>query len=94
MEFKLNKIDTDIIKKMEEEIKDDKVHSSESIRVKKDLKEEKQEVQGKSGKDKNKKRYFSVEAVRYTNKNININAEKLEDINKENSKGRILDTTK
>lgn len=94
MEFKLNKIDTDIRKKMQEEIKEDKVHSSESISVKKDLKEEKQEVQSKSEKNKNKKRYFNVEAVRYTNKNININAEKLEEINKENSKGRILDTTK
>ena len=43
MEFKLNKIDTDIRKKMQEEIKEDKVHSGKSINVKKDLKDEKNE---------------------------------------------------
>ncbi|NOV91293.1 hypothetical protein [Clostridium saccharobutylicum] len=41
MEFKLNKIDTDIRLKMQEEIKDDKVHAGKSISVKKDIKEEK-----------------------------------------------------
>jgi hypothetical protein len=43
LEFKLNKIDTDIRKKMQEEIKEDKVHSGKSISIKKDIKDERHE---------------------------------------------------
>jgi len=41
VEFKLNKIDTDIRKKMQENIKDDKVHSTKSISIKRDIKDDK-----------------------------------------------------
>ena len=40
MEFKLNKIDTDIRKKMQEEIKDDKIHGNQRTSIKKDIKED------------------------------------------------------
>ncbi len=40
MEFKLNKIDTDIRKKIKEERKESKVHSGKAINVNKDFLEE------------------------------------------------------
>lgn len=94
MEFKLNKIDTDIRKKMQEETKDDKVHSSESISVKKDIKDERQQQMKSLYEEEHEKRYITIDGTKYNNKNIDINAEKVEEINGENSKGRILDTTK
>ena len=94
MEFKLNKIDTDIRKKMQEEIKEDKVHSSNDISVKKDIKEERHKPRKKLNTDENEKRYFTIDGVKYDKKNININGEKIEEINEDNSKGRILDTRK
>lgn len=45
MEFKLNKIDTDIRKKMQEDIKEEKVHSGKGINIKKDIKDEKSRYQ-------------------------------------------------
>lgn len=96
MEFKLNKIDTDIRKKMQEEIKDDKVHSGNGITVKKDIKEERPDSNGKLDTDdgEHEKRYLTIDGVKYNKQNIKIKAEKIEEINEENSKGRILDTTK
>ena len=94
MEFKLNKIDTDIRKKMQEETKEDKVHSGKSISVKKDIKDERHEEIKGSNEEERKKRYITIDGVRYNNKNIRINVEKLENINDENSKGRMLDKKK
>ena len=94
MEFKLNKIDTDIRKKMQEEIKEDKVHCGKSISVKKDIKDEKNEVIKKLTEDEHEKRYITIEGLRYNRKNISVKVEKVEEINNENSKGRILDKKK
>lgn len=97
MEFKLNKIDTDIRLKMQEEIKDDKVHAGKSISVKKDLKDEKHgqyEQIERDAQEENKKRYITIDGVRSNSRDISIKAEKLEEINYENSKGRIFDTKK
>ena len=94
MEFKLNKIDTDIRKKMQEEIKDNKVHSGKSISVKKDIKDEKHEEITQFDEEENEKRYITIDGVRDNNKNISIKAEKVEKITDENSKGRILDRKK
>lgn len=97
MEFKLNKIDTDIRKKMQEEIKDDKVHSGKSINVKKDLKDEKNQSNNEKqnfAKEESGKRYITIDGIMQNEKNINVKAEKVEEINGENSKGRVLDTTK
>ena len=41
MEFKLNKIDTDIRKKIQEDRRESKVHSGKSINVNKDLSDDK-----------------------------------------------------
>ncbi len=96
MEFKLNKIDTDIRKKMQEEIKEEKVHSGKSITIKKDVKDEQHEDGNAKDFDKSEheKRYITIDGVKLGHKNINIKAEKVEKINEENSKGRLLDTTK
>ena len=95
MEFKLNKIDTDIRNRMQEEIKEDKVHSGKSINVKKDFNGEKNEyIHMNESKEENEKRYITIDGVRENSKNISIKAEKVEEINYENSKGRILDSKK
>ncbi|MFT8342301.1 MAG: hypothetical protein ABF652_12845 [Clostridium beijerinckii] len=97
MEFKLNKIDTDIRKKMQEETKEDKVHSGKAINVNKDLKEEKYQHTNEkqiAAKDEVKKRYITIDVVKNNHENIDVKAEKIEKINESNSKGRILDTTK
>lgn len=94
MEFKLNKIDTDIRKKMQEEIKDDKVHSGKSINIKKDIKDEKHEEIKRFDEEENEKRYITIDGIRDNRKNISVKVEKVEEINYENSKGRILDKKK
>jgi hypoxanthine phosphoribosyltransferase len=95
MEFKLNKIDTDIRNKMQEKIKDDKVHSGKEINVKQDLKDRGKNYYKNIEKDNLKeKRYLVVDGVRDTRENLSVEVEKLESINQENSTGRILDTKK
>jgi hypothetical protein len=97
LEFKLNKIDTDIRKKIKEETKEDKVHSGKGINIKKDIKDEKtQEEDGSKNsiKEGRGKKFITIDGIRYSEKNININAEKIEEINYENALGRVLDTAK
>lgn len=94
MEFKLNKIDTDIRQKMQEDIKDEKVHSGKGINIKKDVKEEKSEYTKDIKYEENEKRFITIDGMKYSSKNIDIQAEKVEKIDEVNSKGRILDTTK
>lgn len=95
MEFKLNKIDTDIRKKMQEETKDDKVHSGKGINVNKDLKDKENQVNNKeqnTNKETNERRYITIDGILYNN--ISIKVERIEKITNENSKGRILDKKK
>lgn len=91
MEFKLNKIDTDIRKKMQEEIKEDKVHSGKSISIKKDIKDEKNELVKNPDRKEMEKKYITIDGVRSNTQDIRVKVEKVEEINEENSKGRILD---
>lgn len=99
MEFKLNKIDTDIRKRMQEEIKEDKVHYSKRTDGSKDAVHEKEFEE----KDKNKQqnhpktdinKKIIVEGIKYQGESIKVKVEKLENINELNSKGRILDAKK
>lgn len=97
MEFKLNKIDTDIRKKMQEEIKDNKVHSSKAISVKKDIKEDKNTKNKKyehEEEQRKEKKYLTIDGIKYDDKKVAIKVEKLENIDEENSKGRVLDAKK
>jgi len=93
LEFILNKIDTDIRKRMQEEIKEDKVHSGKSISVKKDLKDDRNNNEEKSEQNK-EKRFLTINGVKYENEKVAISVEKVEAIYEENSKGRILDAKK
>lgn len=94
MEFKLNMIDTDIRKKMQEEIKEDKVHAGKGINIKKDIKDERHEETESLNKKESEKKYITIDGIKYKHKNIDVSVEKLEELNGENSKGRVLDTTK
>lgn len=96
MEFKLNKIDTDIRKKMQEERKLTKVHSSKNINVNKELKDEQGnyiEVNNEQ-QDEKKKRFITIDSIKYCNEKINIEVEKTEKIDILNTRGQILDTKK
>lgn len=96
MEFKLNKIDTDIRRKMQEKTRDGKVHGNNAITIKKDLKEDKKDrINDKRDKDsKSNKSFFSVDGIRYEEKTLNIEAEKVEFLDEEKLKGHRLDVKK
>ncbi|ABR36403.1 hypothetical protein [Clostridium beijerinckii] len=95
MEFKLNKIDTDIRKKMQEEIKEKKVHSGKAITAKRNIKDERNERHKKNEtKEYTEKKYITIDTVKYKKQELEVKAEKNENIDGENSKGRILDAKK
>lgn len=96
MEFKFNKIDTDIRKKMQEKIKDGKIHGQENVSIKKDIKEDDNNNDGtKEEKSKNsKKRFFTIDGIRYKREALDVEVEKLEGLDEENSRGRVLDVKK
>ena len=95
MEFKLNKIDTDIRKRMQEEMKDNKVHSGKAINVKRDIKEDRKKNNEKYEHEHNKDaKYLTIDCIKGDKEIIAIKVEKLENIDEENSKGRVLDAKK
>lgn len=97
MEFKLNKIDTDIRDKIYESTKADKVHGTKEengITKLKDYDEQKEKNNEKQKRRKNGKKYITIDGIKYDSAKVNIEAEKIETINEENSKGRILDAKK
>lgn len=95
MEFKLNKIDTDIRKRMQEERNTDKVHSGSSITVRRDLKDDKDTDDKKHEMEKRKeKKFLTINGVKYEQEKVAIKVEKIENIDEENSKGRVLDAKK
>ena len=93
MEYRLNKIDTDIRKKMQEETKSDKIHANEKINIKKDLKEyDKYNIIDEDSEYKNKqKRYVTIDAMKVETHIFNVEAENLDTLSIDNSIGRILD---
>lgn len=95
MEFKLNKIDTDIRKKIDEERKSSKIHSGKGINVDRDLKEEHSDADSEDGtQSKKQKRFFTIDGVKYSREEVQVEAEKRENIGVQNSIGRVLDTKK
>ncbi|WP_430865681.1 hypothetical protein [Clostridium butyricum] len=96
MEYRLNKIDTDIRKRMQEETKSDKIHANEKINIKKDLKEhDKYNMTDEDSDYKNKsKRYVTIDGIKSKNHEFNVEAEKLDTLSIDNSVGRILDMKK
>lgn len=86
MEYRLNKIDTDIRRKIKNETKNGKIHKlNKSTEIKINYKDDKE----KENKEKNKivKNYVTIDG--YINEKLNIEGEK--DIDKDNSIGTILD---
>lgn len=97
MEFKLNKIDTDIRDKIHESTKTDKIHETNKesgINKLKDYDEYKDTNRKNKENNSSKKKYITIDGIKYENTSIKIKAERLETINEENSKGRILDAKK
>ncbi|MBS4840286.1 MULTISPECIES: hypothetical protein [Clostridium] len=96
MEYRLNKIDTDIRKKMQEETKSDKIHANEKLNIKKDLKEhDKYNMTDEDSDHKNKpKRYVTIDGIKSKTHEFNVEAEKLDTLSIDNSIGRILDMKK
>lgn len=95
MELKHIKIDTDIRMKVEEEIKEDKVHFAKEVNVNKDLKDKGNTYYRKVGKYESEgKKYIVVDGVKNADTNLSVEVEKLESINQENSRGGFLDTKK
>ncbi|WP_050606977.1 hypothetical protein [Clostridium niameyense] len=99
MEFRLNKIDTDVRQRIEDQTKEGKVHSKKGISVQKDKKQRQgknNDFYSKVKKNlKNKKNKIKINAVKYSaNNNIAIEATKE---NKDEIfilKGSIIDTKK
>lgn len=96
MEFKFNKIDTDIRNKMQEKVKEGKVHGNERVSIKKEIKEDdnKNETTKEENNKNFEKRFFTIDGIRYTKETLDIKVEKLEELDEENSRGRILDAKK
>lgn len=96
MEYRLNKIDTDIRKRMKEETKSDKIHANEKINIKKDKKEhDKENIEKKnSGKSINQNRYIAIDGVKSLSDKFKVKVEKLAILSADNSSGRILDKKK
>ncbi|WP_270215191.1 hypothetical protein [Clostridium butyricum] len=95
VEFKLNKIDTDIRKKIEEERKENKVHSGKAINVNKDfLEENKNNLNNKNQEPRNKRKFIIIDGIKYNTSEIKVDVEKSEEISIQNSVGRVLDTKK
>ena len=88
MEYRLNKIDTDIRKRMQEQIKSDKIHENKKVSIKKDLKEdENKEKNRKETKNKENKRFYTIDGVKYEENVMEIEVEKEQVLDKENYRG-------
>lgn len=95
MEYRLNKIDTDIRKRMQEQIKSDKIHENKKVSIKKDLKEdENKEKNRKETKNKENKRFYTIDGVKYEENVMEIEVEKEQVLDKENYRGIKLDVKK
>lgn len=97
MEFKLNKIDTDIRKKMQESIKSDKIHGNKRTSIKKDIKEDDNKNKNpnkKSNTNQVKKRFYTIDGIKYEQEMLEIEVEKEQFLDKESYKGIKLDVKK
>lgn len=93
LEFKLNKIDTDIINKIHKNYKTDKVHLGEKSSFLKTIKDDEEKENNNNNKEFKKrenKRYITIDGIKGIEAKFEIIAEK-ECVN---DKGRILDKRK
>lgn len=99
MEFKLNKVDSDIRERIKESTKTDKIHADKESSMIKQLKDDeerdaKQKDKQQSDSQNQKKRYITIDGVKYYGERIHVDAEKEEIVNELNSKGIMLDVKK
>lgn len=95
MEFILNKIDTDIRKRHQEQIKEGKVHNAKEVNVNRDPKEKSENGNDEQHlNEKEQKKYITVDGIKHDGETVSIKVEKLENLDEENSRGRILDAKK
>ncbi|NLM35183.1 MAG: hypothetical protein GX206_07065 [Clostridiales bacterium] len=86
MEFRLNKIDTDLRQKINDQTREGKVHTKNGILIQKHKYEERR---GQKNRKRNPKEKFEIE--KYTrNKKITIEAIKVEEIDIEAEKEELL----
>lgn len=96
MNFLLNKIDTDMRKKVYEKTKDGKVHRKSDIIINKDSEKQKKKFFNeyvKEEKGKKLKGKITVKATKIQKPTISLNGEKEEDLNT-TSYGTFLDVKK
>ncbi|MFU7516330.1 hypothetical protein [Clostridium sp. HCS.1] len=96
MNFLLNKIDTDMRKKVYEKTKDGKVHRKSDIIINKDSEKQKKKFFNeyvKEEKSKKVKGKITVKATKIQKPTISLNGEKEEDLNT-TSYGTFLDVKK
>lgn len=94
MEFEFNRVNLDIKMKMQEEISANRVQSGEKSALLKELKDdEKSNNEHNAQNKKKRKQRISVYATK-ANEVIGVQAEKIETLNEENSKGINLDAKK
>lgn len=97
MEYRLNKIDTDIRKRMQEKIKSDKIHENKKTSIKKDLKEDDNKNKDKNRKEvtnQANKRFYTIDGIKYDENVMEIEVEKEQLLDKENYRGIKLDVKK
>lgn len=100
MEFKLNKIDPEVRRRIKETTSSGKVHNKTGIFMNKDYKNKKNNSQGdfnselnKYKQGKNKKRIL-VQATKVENIEVKAFKEEGENLSKDDKMGTILDTKK
>ncbi len=93
MEFEFNKVNLNIKMQMQEEISTSKIQTGEKSSVLKKLKDDEKSPKDTPNKRKRKEK-ISVYATKSTEASIGVQAEKVEILNEENSKGINLDAKK
>lgn len=99
MEYRLNKIEPEVRQRVKETTSTGKVHTKSGITINKDSKNKKHDngenfsSQLEKQRDKNKNK-FSVEAMKVDEVEISAYKEELEDVDKYQIKGHILDVRK
>ncbi|MGG7176595.1 hypothetical protein ACQPU1_03305 [Clostridium paraputrificum] len=95
MEFRLNKIDTDIRRKLAEEVKDDKVHAKKDKPIENNTKNPFVECDKDNEENKtSKKTHITIDGVMDNNKRITIDAENEKELSGQAFVGTIIDKIK
>lgn len=94
MEFKLNKVDTDIRDRLQQDIKTDKIHANDKIRIKRELKKDDNKDDENKKNQKQNKKYIMIDSSKYIDEQFEVEIEKNQNINGSNCLGNILDTKK